>query len=94
MNIESKIAFISVTQNGMNLAVNIKNLLGEGDIYITEKLSSKTSKERFKVIDGKLSDFTAKLFKNYEILIFIMATGIVVRSIASHIKSKFEDPAI
>ena len=94
MSTENKIAFIAVTQNGKDLAINIKKILGEGDIYITDKLSNKTNKEIYKIIEGRLSDFTTKLFKEYEILIFIMATGIVVRSIASHIKSKFEDPAI
>lgn len=96
MNIESKIAFISVTQNGMNLAISIRNIIDKGDIYITEKLSYKLygNKQIVNIIEGKLSDFMPNLFRDYEALIFIMATGIVVRSIANEIKSKFEDPAI
>lgn len=96
MNIESKIAFISVTQNGMNLAINIRNMVEEGDIYITEKLSYKLNEriQGINIIKGKLSDFMKVLFRDYEVLIFIMATGIVVRSIANEIRSKFEDPAI
>ena len=63
MSTENKIAFIAVTQNGKDLAVNIKEILGEGDIYITDKLSNKTNKEIYKIIEGRLSDFTVKLFK-------------------------------
>lgn len=94
MNTESKIAFITLTENGKNLALNISKILGEGDIYITEKLASKMDKSSCKIIEGKLSNYMDTLFENYESLIFIMATGIVVRSIAKHIKNKFEDPAI
>lgn len=96
MSIESKIAFISVTKNGRDLSINIKNLLGEGDIYITEKLFEKGDliNNNLNVIEGSLSSFTYELFERYEVLIFIMATGIVVRSIASYIKNKLEDPAI
>lgn len=95
MSIESKIAFISVTQNGMNLAIDIRNMIDEGDIYITEKLYKlNENKQIVNIIEGKLSDFMPILFREYEVLIFIMATGIVVRSIANEIKSKFEDPAI
>lgn len=96
MNIESKIAFICVTKNAMNLAINIRNIMEDGDVYITEKLlyNSDKNTQSLNVIEGKLSDFMPKLFRNYEVLIFIMATGIVVRSIANEIKSKFDDPAI
>lgn len=95
MNIESNIAFVSVTENGMNLALHISELLGEGHIYITEKLyKEKSNSDEIKLIEGKLSNFTSKLFNEYEVIVFIMATGIVVRSIAGHIKNKFEDPAI
>ena len=96
MNTESKIAFICVTKNAMNLAIKIKSLINDGEVYITNKLLNnlKENKESLNVIDGKLSDFMPYLFKHYDYLIFIMATGIVVRSIANEIKSKFHDPAI
>ncbi|WP_270505682.1 cobalt-precorrin 5A hydrolase [Paraclostridium sordellii] len=95
MSTENKIAFISVTKNGKELAFKIKELLNEGDIFITEKLFNESlDNEKCKVINGRLGNLTKDLMEKYEVLIFIMATGIVVRSIASHIKNKFEDPAI
>lgn len=95
MSTESKIALVAITENGMNLAIDIRNLLGEGNIYLSERLKNENIINiETNVIEGRLSNFTKKLFNQYEVIIFIMATGIVVRSISEHIKSKFEDPAI
>ena len=46
------------------------------------------------MVKEKLSVLTEKLFKDYQYILFIMATGIVVRVIAPYIVSKFSDPAI
>lgn len=45
-------------------------------------------------MDKKLSDYCSKLFSKHDALIFIMATGIVIRSIAPLIESKQSDPAV
>ncbi len=50
--------------------------------------------EGFLPIEGKLGDFCETLFNKYDALVFIMASGIVVRSIAPWIKSKTSDPAV
>ena len=42
----------------------------------------------------KLSEEMADAFVRYDALIFIMAAGIVVRSIAPHVVSKLSDPAV
>ncbi len=96
MNIEGKIAFICVTKNGLDLAFNIRNSIFNGDIYTTDKIIQNLEeiKHPTNIIEGKLSDFMPYLFMNYDCLIFIMATGIVVRAIANEIKTKFDDPAV
>lgn len=95
MSTESKIALVAITENGMSLAIHIKQLLKDGDLYTTQRLKNELiGIGQTNLIEGRLSNFTGNLFKKYEIIIFIMATGIVVRSISSHIKDKFEDPAI
>ena len=45
-------------------------------------------------INKKLKILFQKIFDEYEYIIFIMATGIVVRTIAPLVNSKFSDPAI
>lgn len=102
MSTEDRIAYIAVTRKGKELAQKLKGLMGQGDIYITSKLqgedtkkqeNQKTSKE-FSVIEDRLGIFMKQLFKEYDYLICIMATGIVVRSIAPYIESKLKDPAV
>ena len=41
MSTEGKIAYIAVTKNGKELAQRLKQLMGQGDIYITSKLAQK-----------------------------------------------------
>ncbi len=43
---------------------------------------------------GWLKKNTERLFREYEGLIFLMATGIVVRMIAPYVESKYRDPAV
>lgn len=45
-------------------------------------------------IEQKLSNFIPTIFTKYRYIVFIMATGIVVRTIAPLIQNKFKDPAI
>ena len=90
MSTEGKIAYIAVTKNGKQLAQRLKKLMGEGDIYTTYKLQDE---ETF-VIEGSLGTFMKRLFEDYDYLVCIMATGIVVRSIAPYVVSKFKDPAV
>lgn len=79
MSIEDKIAIIAITKNGQELAYRISKNLINSKVYIVNK---------------NLDEIVKNTFKEYDYIIFIMATGIVVRSIAKHIKNKFEDPAI
>jgi len=43
---------------------------------------------------ARISQAITKVFSRYDAVVCIMATGIVVRSIASLLKSKLEDPAV
>lgn len=83
-----KIALTALTEKGF--------LLGEKIAAEYKNISLYSTKER-KGWDGSYSDFTSlvkHLFTTYQALIFIMATGIVVRKIAPLLESKGSDPAI
>lgn len=90
MNSENKIAIIAITSNGKKLAINIKKYMRNSDIYVSEKLYE----QGFNIISTKLNDFVGTIFNKYDYIIFIMATGIVVRSIAPYIRDKTIDPGI
>lgn len=51
-------------------------------------------KDGLLAIDGKLVDFTGVLFREYDVIIYCMAMGIVVRSIVPYIQHKSQDPAV
>lgn len=98
MNTENnKIAIICITQNGKNLALRLQSELKEGHVYFVKKKSEDELQEFSKGvirIYEKLKDFVPTIFNKYRYIVFIMATGIVVRTIAPLIQSKFEDPAV
>jgi cobalt-precorrin 5A hydrolase len=86
-----KVAVISVTNKGAELAGKIAPLIGsEVDIYA--KVGRNPCNEPHTY--GCLRDLVGELFSNYDGLLFIMATGIVVRVIAPYVRDKRVDPAV
>ncbi len=98
MNTEAKICLVCITENGKKLALKINNLMENSHVYIVSNkknnLKTDNEKENVFLVKDKLSVLVENLFKEYQYIIFIMATGIVVRVIAPYINSKFSDPAI
>ncbi len=92
-----KTAVIALTKRGVELAGKIGLDLG-ADIYAKNDYIDKV------IINGEFvrihpftSDFRGmieKIFFAYDAVIFIMACGIAVRSIAPHIEDKQSDPAV
>lgn len=85
-------AVVTLTKDGTQQGKRIKNLLDDIrlDVYTQEKWAD----EETLVINKKLDEFIGSIFYKYDIILFIMSTGIVVRSIAKYIKSKTTDPGI
>ncbi len=85
-------AVVTLTKEGTQQAKKIKRLLNDMsvDVYTLEKWTD----DETIVINKKLDEFVGSIFYNYDIILFIMATGIVVRSIAKYIINKTTDPGI
>jgi cobalt-precorrin 5A hydrolase len=96
-----KIALLALTDRGFATALKIGESLHNSTVRtfcIHEKALS-DDKSEFKSpvtlqIFRRLSDLLPSLWQDYSVLIFIMATGIVVRQIASLIDRKDRDPAV
>lgn len=87
------LALIAVTTDGIKVAVRIKEKLnGEVAVFLPQKL--KQSKLTANYFSKKLADQMGDIFSVYDGLIFIMASGIVVRVIAPYIDNKHKDPAV
>ena len=78
-----KIAIISVSKKGYKLSLLIKEELNKDSTIISTDIYYKNVKETFKL-----------LFYEYDAIIAIMASGILIRSISPLIESKVSDPAI
>lgn len=78
-----KIAIISVSQKGYDLSMKIKELLDNDSTIIRCDIYHKDVKNNFNL-----------LFYEYDSIIAIMASGILIRSISDLIDSKTSDPAV
>ncbi len=86
---QPKFAYISVTDNGLELCARIRGDF-PGDILTLEKRSYAGVAKSFQ----SFAEMMAYAFAGYDCLVCVMATGIVVRSIARLIRSKTKDPAV
>ncbi len=88
---ENKIAVWAITPNGAALAARIAAAMPNADVYGGRRLERlPESAVRFE----SLAETAAAHFRSYNGHVFIMATGIVVRTVAKLIVHKTEDPAV
>ena len=78
-----KIAIISVSEKGKELALDLK-----------EKLDGDSTVIRADVYHKNVRKYFPILFHEYDAIIAIMASGILIRSIAPLVESKVTDPAV
>ncbi|MDH3346540.1 MAG: cobalt-precorrin 5A hydrolase [Desulfobulbaceae bacterium] len=78
-NIETKVAILSLTQGGHQLAIRLaEHFPGATPLHCR----------------GTVRSTVKKAWTRYDALIFIMATGIAVRTIAPLLRDKYHDPAV
>ena len=82
-----KIAIILTSEQGLSIAKDIKIEFSDSDIY-----SRVNDAEIISI--SSISHCVNEIFNKYEFLVFIGAMGICIRSIASQIKDKYNDPAV
>lgn len=95
-----KTAVIALTKHGSELAARVGALLG-AHVYIKEEFKASLGGQglngediHISVIDDRFTPFVGRIFDSYDALVFIMASGIVARSIAPFIINKTSDPAV
>lgn len=91
MTKNTSLAIVALTRKACALARYVKDLAPdrEVDLFLSEKWA-KNDEEGF----ASFKDTAERVFDGYEDILFIMATGIVVRSIAGLLESKSTDPAV
>lgn len=86
-----KCALIAVTKNGAKLAEKLRYNLQSCDIYVKE---GRHNLSFFTAEFDKLRDLIARIFYQYDVIVFFSSTGIAVRMIAPYIVHKAKDPAV
>ncbi|CFY06983.1 Cobalamin (vitamin B12) biosynthesis CbiG, core [Syntrophomonas zehnderi OL-4] len=95
---EKKTAILCLTENGLRLAEKLAGFFPDSTVYMPCRLAgaAPTSPDNKygRVYVSNWTNAWAEAFKNNTALICIMAVGIVVRSLADLMVSKFTDPAV
>ena len=88
-----KIALIAITIGGKALATRLNCSLKDVQVFIPSKLKD-SEENSFTYYEYSTSELVNKIFSQFDGIIFVMATGIVVRIIGPLLKSKVVDPAV
>jgi len=90
MNIENKMAVWVLTRGGLTLTKKLKKEKSNCVCFVSDRFNDGICDVSF----TSLKKCVGENFNKYPHHLFIMATGIVIRMIADHIKHKTVDPAV
>jgi cobalt-precorrin 5A hydrolase len=88
-----RIAIIAITRNGAKLGARLRSGFADAEMHVLRKYSGQAGKGAIP-FDGELQNLVSGLWHEVGGFVFIMATGIVVRVIASLLEGKERDPAV
>lgn len=86
----SDLAIITLSNAGTRLAGRLAAEIAPCDFYIHQSVARKFAGRRFRSVCA----LTRRIFRKYRALVFIMPSGVVVRSIDGLLKSKSTDAAV
>lgn len=87
------IAIIAITGNGVRLGCRLRDALPDSALYLSPKWVGACAGP-FTPFPGCLKELVFELWRKADGLVFIMATGIVVRLTAPLLEGKDKDPAV
>ena len=85
-----KVALISLSDEGARLLLGLASHFPEARIFLHEKVRLDYPGKRF----GQIMLLTKEIFSQFNGLVYVMPTGVVVRAVAPLIKHKTRDPAV
>ncbi|MEW6379061.1 MAG: cobalt-precorrin 5A hydrolase [bacterium] len=90
-----ELALYALTPGGRDLALRLAGAFPQAEVFLDEKIAATWSgKCRIHLFSEGIGKVVARNFHLFRAHVFIMATGIVVRSIASLLTDKWHDPAV
>ncbi len=88
------IAVIAITRRGVETALKIQRGLDISGVACTVYAPKKYSQNGVVALDKKLADFIADIYSKVDAIVAVMASGIIIRSVAPLLESKLTDPAV
>lgn len=91
-----RIALLAITKHGAAQVANIAPRLAQVEVVVADKFATVMTglPNAVRPYNGALSAQIARLFSDYDQIVFFVSLGAVVRLIAPHLKSKDEDPGV
>jgi len=86
----TKIAIISLSQQGTEIAVALAAKFSDASLYLHQDIQTTQPAERF----SRVIALTEQIFNDYQGLVYIMPTGVVVRALSAQVRHKLHDPAV
>jgi len=83
-------AVITLSEKGAQKALRLVKALGKADLYVHKIVPARYGGRRFSAVQT----LTRRIFHRYTNLVYILPTGVVVRSIDGLLKGKLVDPAV
>ncbi|MCW4007832.1 MAG: cobalamin biosynthesis protein [Candidatus Bathyarchaeota archaeon] len=91
---EKGIAVIAITRRGVETALKIKAALDTLGFPCKVFAPEKYRQTGIFSLDKKLDEFVKEIYRKVDAIIAVMAAGIIIRAVASHLESKLVDPAV
>jgi cobalt-precorrin 5A hydrolase len=88
------IAVVAITRRGVETALKIKATLDNAGLSSVVYAPKKYSQSGVVALDKKLAEFVKENYSSVDALVGIMASGIIIRSVAPLLESKLTDPAV
>ncbi len=88
-----KIAIVTINQPSLDSASRLCAYLEDYEVSVFSKKGLKYDRDNLNIFN-KLDDILDSAWSNFDAIIFILATGAVVRKIAPLLKDKTTDPAV
>ena len=85
-----KLALITLSREGVCLAKAISASLGDCDMYVHRTVPDSEEATPF----DRTTELTGQIFSQYDGLVYIMPTGVVVRALDGNMNHKTRDPAV